>query len=268
MDPDTSTNGDRWAGERLTRRRTGAVEADENPISGGVPSGGELASVRPDILGNDGARVEGFAAWLAARYRRPIEPPVDGPFSGDNAPWALVVVDLETQRGPDECGGWVNAHRFGLSVGVTWSAGEGFREWYEPQAIALVQHLARFRRVVGFNLLRFDYAVLSAYEPLVHTLLTTRTVDLLEHVHRTAGYRVGLDRLCTETLGASKSGKGDQALRWWRDGEHTRVAQYCRDDVALTRDLYLYGCEYGAVYTNGRRGRQRIPVRWGSVERV
>lgn len=180
----------------------------------------------------------------------------------DAAAPSVVVMDLETQRGPDECGGWGNAHRFGLSVGVTWNQADGYREWYEPDAAALVHELARFRIVVGFNVLRFDYRVLGAYCPDTPRLLPPRTLDVLDHVHRAAGFRVSLDRLCAETLGARKSGTGDQALRWWRDGERARVAAYCRDDVSLTRDLYLHGCQHGVIYAPGPGARLAIPVRW------
>lgn len=173
---------------------------------------------------------------------------------------STVVFDLETLRGPEECGGWEHADRFGLAVGVTWCAARGYRTWGERQAAALVAYLARFERVVGFNLLRFDYAVLSAYAPDLWPLLVPRTLDLLERVRQGLGYRVGLDALCRATLGRGKSGSGAEAPRLWREGEHLRVARYCRDDVRLTRDLYLHGLRHGFIrYPGGDlvvRGRR------------
>lgn len=77
-------------------------------------------------------------------------------------PSDIIVLDLESQRGPSECGGRSNVQQFGLAVAVTWDSDEGFREWFEPDVKPLIQHLARFTRVVDFNLLRFDYRVLSA----------------------------------------------------------------------------------------------------------
>jgi DEAD/DEAH box helicase domain-containing protein len=160
---------------------------------------------------------------------------------------STVVFDLETLRGPEECGGWEHADRFGLSVAVTWCAAHGYRSWYEAEAGALVDNLARFDRVVGFNVLRFDYAVLSAYAPDLWPRIVPRTLDLLECVLWGLGYRVGLDRLCLATLGRGKSGSGADAPRLWQEGEHLRVARYCRDDVRLTRDLYLHGLRRGFI---------------------
>jgi DEAD/DEAH box helicase domain-containing protein len=177
----------------------------------------------------------------------------------------VAVFDLETVRGPDECGGWKHADRFGLAVGVTWCEAEGLRDWFEPDAAALVDYLARFQRVVGFNVLGFDYKVLGAYHPGVWTLLEHKTLDLLWDFHRLTGRRIKLDDLCAETLGARKSGSGADSLRWWRDGQRERVTNYCRDDVRLTRDLYLHGLQRGFIRYS-RRGRPSgLSVRWHTV---
>ena len=175
-----------------------------------------------------------------------------------------MVFDLETLRGPEECGGWEHAHRFGLAVAVTWCAAHGYRAWVEPEAAALVAYLARFERVVGFNVLRFDYAVLSAYVPDLWPLLVPRTLDLLDEVRQRLGYRLALDRLATATLGRGKSGSGAEAPRLWREGERLRVARYCRDDVRLTRDLYLHGLRRGFIRYPDRGTVQELVVsdRW------
>ncbi len=177
-------------------------------------------------------------------------------------PASVVIFDLETVRGPEECGGWENARLFGLAVGVTWSVADGFREWFEPDATALVDYLARFERVVGFNVLRFDYAVLEAYRPDARAVLEPRTLDLLADVHRRLGRRYGLNALAAETLGRGKSGSGADSLRWWRDGERERVVAYCRDDVALTRDLYVHGLRRGHIRYPQRGTRRKLAVRW------
>ncbi|MGH2584075.1 MAG: ribonuclease H-like domain-containing protein [Dehalococcoidia bacterium] len=181
-----------------------------------------------------------------------------------SGPSSTVVFDLETIRGPEECGGWEHADRFGLAVGVTWCEAEGFREWFEPDAGALVEYLGGFDRVVGFNVIGFDYSVLSAYDAGVRPLLESKTLDLLADVHQRLGRRIKLDDLCAQTLGMRKSGSGADSLRWWRDGERERVTEYCRDDVRLTRDLYLHGRKRGFVRYPRRGSVHRIKVRWKS----
>jgi DEAD/DEAH box helicase domain-containing protein len=186
-----------------------------------------------------------------------------GRFGGQQAiGMAYVVFDVETVRGPEECGGWKNAHRFGLAVGVTWAEPDGFKTWYEPDAVAMVDYLARFDRVIGFNVLGFDYTVLGAYHAGVRALLEHKTLDLLAEVHRLAGRRFKLDDLCAETLGARKSGTGAESLAWWRSGERERVVAYCRDDVALTRDLYLHGLRRGFIRYRHRGRATGLSVLW------
>jgi len=36
-----------------------------------------------------------------------------------------------------------------------------------------------------------------------------------------------------------------QSLEWWRNGEIEKVAEYCRQDVEVTRDLFYYILEHG-----------------------
>ena len=86
-----------------------------------------------------------------------------------------ICLDIETQRWAREVGGWV-PERMGLAVAVTWDPDHDFRDWFEDAAENLVQEMARFDRVVGFNILDFDYRVLAAYVPDVSSLLAPTTV--------------------------------------------------------------------------------------------
>lgn len=176
---------------------------------------------------------------------------------------AEIFVDVETQRLQSEVpGGWNNIAGFGLAVAITWDDEAGFRRWLEPQAAALVQELTRFPLVVGFNTLRFDYAVLSAYEPSVFNLLRPKSVDLLLHLERRLGFRVKLDSVAQATLGRSKVGDGLDAVRWFRAGEIDKVCSYCQDDVALTRDVFYHGRQNGAVSYLDRGRPVRVTVKW------
>lgn len=177
------------------------------------------------------------------------------------APAGYVVVDLETQRGPDEVGGWI-AERMGLAVAVTWDQQNAFREWFEEDVQALVEELSGFERVVGFNILDFDYRVLAAYHPAVSKILRGTTVDILAHVHRALGFRIKLDELARATLGRGKTGTGDQSLQWWRQGKRDLVVKYCRADVELTRDMYMHGVTHGVIYFPSYGSKRAVKVNW------
>lgn len=175
-----------------------------------------------------------------------------------------VVLDLETRRSFDEVGGRFPGE-LGLSVGVTWDEENGFREWWESDVAGLITHLSGFPRIVGFNLLRFDYEVLAAYEAHRIESLAAKTVDILDEIHRTLGFRVSLDNVAAATLGRGKTGSGLQAIALWRAGHYQQLVEYCRADVALTRDIYHHGLTHGCINYPTRSQDRPMQVSWGST---
>jgi DEAD/DEAH box helicase domain-containing protein len=179
-----------------------------------------------------------------------------------------IFFDLETQYLASEVpGGWKNIAGLRLALAVTFDADQGFRTWLEPQAAALAEALQAAERVVGFNLLRFDYRVLAAYAPDLPARLAGKTVDLHAEIAERLGFRASLEQVARATLGRAKSGDGLQSVAWFRAGQIERVAEYCRADVELTRDLYQHGRRYGEIFVpdGGRRraGLRRLKVDWG-----
>jgi DEAD/DEAH box helicase domain-containing protein len=65
------------------------------------------------------------------------------------------------------------------------------------------------------------------------------------------------------TLGVEKSADGLQALDWWKAGRIREILDYCRKDVEITRDLYLFGRREGHLLFEDKTGQiMRIPVDW------
>ena len=190
-------------------------------------------------------------------------PAADGP-AGDSptARGHTLVFDLETQKLAEEVGGWDNKRQMRMSVGVVCdiTAGE-FREYMEGEVRELVDDLARAALVVGFNIRNFDYEVLSAYVPRAR-LDAIPTLDILESVHRVLKRRVRLDDLTKATLGGGKIADGLDAVRWFRERNLVKLIEYCRHDVALTRDLYQYGLEHGHILYPSIQGTMKLPVDW------
>jgi DEAD/DEAH box helicase domain-containing protein len=160
-----------------------------------------------------------------------------------------ILFDLETQRWSNEVeGGWNNVVKFGLSVAVSWDDENGFRRWLENDVGELVNELARADKIIGFNVLAFDYEVLRAYVPTVHELLDERTFDILVDLEARLGFRLSLKDICSATLGRSKIGSGKEAVEWFRRGQVEKAMLYCQKDVELTRNFYKYGQEHGLIY--------------------
>jgi DEAD/DEAH box helicase domain-containing protein len=180
----------------------------------------------------------------------------------------IVYVDIETQRGAADVGGWHNAHLMRVAVAVIYDELEArFETFEEADVPALLERLEAADLVVGFNIRRFDYAVLRGYTDRDLTRLPT--FDMLDAIHRQLGFRLPLGHLAQETLGAAKSADGLQSLRWWKEGRIDLISDYCRQDVALLRDLLRHAEEHGHLFFRTRDGhRVRLPARWRSSELV
>ncbi|WP_300163830.1 DEAD/DEAH box helicase [Solidesulfovibrio sp.] len=177
-------------------------------------------------------------------------------------PARFGVLDVETRRAAAEVGGWGNAHKMGVSVAVLYDSGlDDFLVYRQEELPVLYEALARLDLVVGFNINRFDYKVLSGASPCdLHRL---PTLDILEKVHARLGYRLSLDGLAKATLGTPKSASGLDALAWWKEGKMDEIIAYCRQDVAVTRDLYLFGRDNGYLLFSNKAGKTvRLPVEW------
>ncbi len=166
-----------------------------------------------------------------------------------------IVLDIETQNGPDDVPrGWDNPAGFKVSCAVT-SPGPAdehvYRTWWEHEAVDLIDHLADHDRIIGFNIKKFDYGVLSAYGSTGH--LTGKTVDILDLIYTQLNFRISLQSLAETNFGLTKLGAGSQAVAWWRSGELEQLQRYCREDVRITRLLYKKILDEGYLLYKDRR---------------
>jgi RNase_H superfamily len=174
----------------------------------------------------------------------------------------IVYFDLETQKSAADVGGWDRKRDMKMSVGVTYSTGDGqYRIFPEDQVPDLVRQLMRADLVVGFNIINFDYEVLHGYTPL--DLHATPTLDLMVDLEQKLGHRLSLDSIAKVTLNAPKIADGMQALAWWKQGRIVDIAEYCCFDVKITKELHEYGQRHGEVSFVDRLGQKRaVKVKW------
>jgi DEAD/DEAH box helicase domain-containing protein len=248
----------------------GAPSVDAEPVEPSVPLGhrvrprtplwlepsGLLLPTGPDVVPAVGGEPVGARARrrTATVFPRPPRP---------RRSVATVLFDLETQRSSRQVGGWPYTHRMLLAVGVVCHLQEGrFETFFEDRTLDLIERLDAADLVVGFNIRRFDYEVLSGYTGIDYNRKLP-TLDLLEDVHQRAGRRIGLGALTRETLGVDKSADGLASVEWVREGRLDLVEQYCRRDVEIMRDLYLYGRRMGFVLYRDRDDRVlKLRVDW------
>jgi len=176
----------------------------------------------------------------------------------------ILYFDLETQKSSDEVGGWspVQIKLMKLAVGVVWDSREQkYFTYREEEAVQLAQKLRTADLVVGFNVLRFDYTVLEGYGPF--DLEKINTFDMLMDVKNILNFRLGLNHLAQHTLNAEKSADGLISLQWYKEGKMDKIIEYCKQDVAITRDLFLFGEKEGFLKYKTRSGKiDEFKVDW------
>ena len=175
-----------------------------------------------------------------------------------------VFFDIETQNTFQEVGGRY-PERLLISVAVTYdSRDQSFNHYFENDAEQLALDLSHADLVVGYNSIGFDYLVLQKYTQEV-TLVKLPSVDMMLDIQERLGYRLKLDSIASATLNVGKSADGLQAVRWWNEGKVEEILAYCEQDVAVTRDVYLFGKQNRYVqYFDRRRPYQpqKVLVNW------
>lgn len=249
------------APESLDGHLNGRLEANLNAEAGASPD------IRPrETPGTPFANAPRQEKIMENRPATPASSPVPDSLTVHipvPPPRHYVVFDVETRRSAAEVGGWHKAGQMGVSVTVLYdSLADDYFSYSQDELPALFERLRAAETVVGFNSLRFDYAVLTPFAPF--ELRALPSLDLLQRIKERLNYRISLDNLGQATLGEPKSADGLQALQWWKEGRCEEIAAYCRKDVDLTRRLYLFGLREGyLLFTNKAGQRVRVPVDFG-----
>lgn len=174
-----------------------------------------------------------------------------------------VFFDLESQFLFDEVGGRDHIDKLKVACAVTYSSLKNdFTVYWEKDMPALVDELKSAAKVIGFNLVQFDYRVLQPYAPQTR-FASIPTLDLLLDLYKNLGFRVSLDNVASATLGVSKTADGIQSVQWFRNGELDKVAEYCKADVDVTRRVFEFGRDNGFVHYKSKLGSKlKVSVKW------
>jgi DEAD/DEAH box helicase domain-containing protein len=108
-------------------------------------------------------------------------------------------------------------------------------------------------RIIGYNLLGFDYVVMNTYYP--GDFMKFPTLDIMKEIEKKIGFRVKLDDVAHASLGVGKSGNGLQAIEFFRKGMIDELRDYCLQDVKVTKEVYEYGLTHGHVRFKDRMGQ-------------
>ncbi len=174
----------------------------------------------------------------------------------------ILVLDVETQKSFKEVGK-SKLEKLKVSVVCLYDYLTGqFSSYEEKDMMKLEERLRAAELLIGFNIRRFDMAVLAPYlfMPVTHIPV----LDLLEDVETFRGHRASLDSIAGPTLKQHKIGNGADALILYKEGKMEELKRYCIEDVRLTKEIYEYGCREGKVlFTSSWDYKTyEIPVQW------
>lgn len=139
-----------------------------------------------------------------------------------------------------------------------------YSSYFKEELPNLWPILERADMLIGFNSDSFDIPLLNRYYP--GDLSHIRSLDLLSEVQKVLGRRIRLQSLAEATLGKGKSGDGLKAGDWWKEGKKDEVAQYCIEDVRLTRALYDYALAHNVLKYKDLRDIRDIKMDTSSWE--
>jgi len=166
------------------------------------------------------------------------------------------VLDIETRNTFQDVGAY-NPTLLEVSfVGVYFYETDTFEGFFKEDLPKLWPRLERADRIIGYNIIGFDYPCLQTQYS--GKLAQFPTVDLLVEIEKQIGFRIKLDDVAHSTLGMGKSGTGLMAVEYWRKGELEKLKEYCLQDVRVTRDVYDYALTHGDVSFVNRAGQKQI----------
>lgn len=166
-----------------------------------------------------------------------------------------VVLDIETRNTFQEVGAY-NPSLLQISlIGTYFYETDTFETFLVEDLPKLWPRLERADRIVGYNLLGFDYPCMQTY--YTGNLSKLPTLDLMVELEKRIGFRLKLDDLAQGTLGIGKSGHGLMAVEFWKKGEIEKLREYCLQDVRVTRDVYDYALQNGHVSYHDRQGQKQ-----------
>ncbi len=150
-----------------------------------------------------------------------------------------IVLDLETQKEFADVGGRGKNHLMKVSVcGIYDYAQDKYLIYEEHELPKMAPLLQSADQIIGFNIKDFDFAVLQPY--VNFDLSQLPYYDLLEEINKSFGRRISLETVAQGTIGTGKTGKGKEAVLYYKNGRMDLLKKYCLDDVKITRLVYEY----------------------------
>ncbi|MCL2110205.1 ribonuclease H-like domain-containing protein [Microgenomates group bacterium] len=160
-----------------------------------------------------------------------------------------LFFDVETKNSMEDVGGHfperLDISFIGARLRDSSSGQEETKSFFEQDLDKFCDLLDQADVIIGYNSDGFDLPTLTRHYQ--GNLKSLPSLDLMARIKKSCGHRISLDAVSKATFDSGKTGSGIDAINYYKQGRLQELADYCLQDVKITRDLYDFGFKNGFV---------------------
>jgi len=129
----------------------------------------------------------------------------------------------------------------------------------DTDIVNLEQKLLDLDKIIGYNLLEFDYHILKGYfDDSIIDQFKAKTIDIFDTIKNETNQWAKLDDLGKLNLGISKSANTLEIPKMWREGNKDEVIKYLKTDLELLAGIFYFGfCQKPITYYRKEQGKPK-----------
>jgi len=174
-----------------------------------------------------------------------------------------LILELFTKKSYDDVGGKKAIDKMSISIAGIYDYSNSNLQFYEEEAIqSLIEKLKSSSLIVGINLKKFGYRVLSAFTDYDFDNLTT--LDLISSIKKKLSFPPTYEGIFDGTLDIHKQLRNENFIpRLFKQGRYDEIKTFCESNILDMKKLYDFGKKKGYIFYNEKFGqRWKISVDW------
>lgn len=175
---------------------------------------------------------------------------------------ATFILDIQTRKTYEDVGGKKGTSQMGVSYAALLNHDtDKITSYTEENINALLDEIFSSHLIVGFNLKKFVYEVLSGYRSSGFEKINS--LDILEYLRKKIIHKPTINELFLGTLGIDTSIDNMKIARLFKEGKIEEVKQITTQNIKILNSVYSFGKQKGHVFINDQTGqRWKISVSW------
>ena len=174
----------------------------------------------------------------------------------------IYILDVQTRKTYEDVGGKKGTSQLGVSYAALLNHGtDDISVYTELDINILLDKIFSSHLVIGLNLKKFAYTVLSGYRNAEFDLINS--LDIVDDVRKKIIRKPCIEELFSGTLDISREIDNMKIARQFKQGGVEEVKKITIQNVIDLNSVYVFGKQRGHVFINDATGqRWKIPVSW------